>query len=291
MRRKSKVLPIIVAILVLAVGAAGYGTYYFRNETIAKDAQIAELTDIQNSNSKTAWIALDDIALGEELIPGVNVEIQQIYSGLANSLYWNPDSETSFATTPILAGTPVFNTMAVNKVVVNGIREYEVSVAALMTTQADYDVVDLRIAFADGSDYVVLSKKQIKDLSLENCIFTTEMKEEEIQLMTSAILDAYLIKGTQLYVTRYDEPELQTASTVTYCPKDSTITLLGSSNPNLTKTLTKAEQELNRLARAGLNDRLSMLTEEDRDAANTAWTDIETKYDTQVQDLIESLEQ
>jgi hypothetical protein len=181
--------------------------------------------------------------------------------------------------------------MSTNKTVVNGIREYEVSVAALMTTQADYDYVDLRIAFADGSDYVVLAKKQIADLSLENCLFTTELKEEEIQLMTSAILDAYLLKGTQLYVTRYTDPALQTASQVTYCPKEATIDLLGSNNPNLTATLTRAEQELNRLARASLSERLAALSEEDLDNASNAWSDIEATYSTQVQQLIDSLEE
>ena len=290
MRKKSKLLPIIVFLLVLALGAAGYGAYYYYGESNTKDARIDELATIQSSNSKTAWIAISDISLGEELIPDVNVEIQQIYSGLADYLYWYPDSEAAYATTRIEAGTPIFHSMTINRAVVNGIRDYEVSVAALMTTQADYDFVDLRIAFADGSDYVVLSKKQIEDLSLENCIFTTELKEEEIQLMTSAILDAYLIKGTQLYVTRYTDPELQTASQVTYCPKEATINLLGSNNPNLTQTLTKAEQELNRLARASLADRLTALSEEDYDNAEAAWNDIEAKYTTQVQQLIDSLE-
>ena len=269
--RKKKTAPIIIALLILIAGGLGYFVYHFYSLNEETKAQNAELLATQELNSKYAYVALQDIRAGEEIIVDYNVEYQQIYSGVDSLLFWEPWADTNVATADIACGIPVMTSMVAEKEVIPGARDLEICVAQLMTTQEDFDYIDVRIAFPDGSDYVVLSKKMVEDLRLENCVFTTEAKEEEIVLMTSAILDSYLNLGTQIYVTRYTDPSLQEPSAVTYCPKAATLALLGSSNPNLTKILTAAEQELNATARHSLEERLNRIDEEQLERAEDAW--------------------
>lgn len=279
MKKKSSTSVIIIIILFLVCAGLGYFTYRFYSEKQEQEAAVAALEAEKTMNSKTAYVALQDIRQGEEIIIDYNVELQQIYSGVEPYLFWSPYSDINIATTEISAGMPLMTSMVSDREVVDGLRDYECAVALLMTTQQDYDFVDIRIAFPDGSDFVVVSKKMVEDLSLENCLFTSEMKEEEILMMTSAILDAYMISGTQIYVTRYTDPALQGESAVTYSPKAATLALLGSGNPNLTNILDEATQQLNALARKSLEERIGQISEEDLDRAEEAWNDVTSKVE------------
>ena len=50
--------------------------------------------------------------------------------------------------------------MVTDVVVDNDTRDYEISVANLTTDQKENDVVDIRVIFPNGEDYVILSKNR-----------------------------------------------------------------------------------------------------------------------------------
>ena len=108
---------------------------------------------------------------------------------------------------------------------------------------------------------MILSKKQISNLNLEGCVFTTELNEEEILRMASATIDAYTTSGAYIYTTRYISTQ-QDEAVPTYLVRAETIDLLDS-DPNV---LTKATQTLNLSARLSLEARLGGLTEEHLEA-------------------------
>ena len=113
----------------------------------------------------------------------------------------------------------------------NDLREQEYNMITLPTTLMAGDFIDIRLQLPNGGDYIVVSKKQVL-----NCNSTTvwlNMYEEEIELMSNAIIEYYIMAGSKLYATTYTEPGLQTAAVGTYVP-NSTVSALIASNPNIT---------------------------------------------------------
>lgn len=74
------------------------------------------------------------------------------------------------------------------------------------------DYVDIRIAFANGMDFIVLPKKKIVDLQLGNSLegnFDNSLwlyvTEEEILRMSSAVVDTNMRPGSGMYAVKYAE--------------------------------------------------------------------------------------
>ncbi len=288
MKRKSPIKLVLTIVLVLAAVIGCFGSYYFNKKLGATKLELETFKEEDTIATKIAYIALDDIKPGEELVQGENVEVQQYKIGAADSLLWNPGEEPSIATTYIYAGTPIFTTEATTGSVEKDARDYEVSVAELMVSQEDYDYVDIRITFPDGSDYIVVSKAQVENLSLPNSVFTIKASEADVQRMASAILDAYIVKGTRIYTTRYVESNLQDAATVTYPVKSATLTNLEqANNANVTELLNRATIELNKKARTSLEERLGTITEEDAQAADNAWEKMRQAFTEEVNRILE----
>lgn len=70
------------------------------------------------------------------------------------------------------------------------------------------DYVDVRIRFPNGEDYSVLVGKKVEKIAGENTIFI-KMDEEEIMAMGSAIIEAYMQDGVDLYANKYVDPATQ----------------------------------------------------------------------------------
>lgn len=108
------------------------------------------------------------------------------------------------------------------------------------------EYVDVRIMFPNGLDYIVLSKKQVKDLQRQTAdnprsIIWFHSNEEEILRMASAIVDASLVEGTTLYAVPYVAPEIQSEAVRTY-PSNPEVLSLILQNPNIVeKAVTELE--------------------------------------------------
>lgn len=110
------------------------------------------------------------------------------------------------------------------------LREQEYNMITLPSQLSTGDFIDIRLQLPNGGDYIVVSKKQVL-----NCNASTvwlNMYEEEIELMSNAIIEYYIMAGSKLYATTYIEPGLQTAAIGTYVPNQTVSSLIGS-NPNI----------------------------------------------------------
>ena len=217
------------------------------------DARVMEIT----SNQQLVYVAARDITKGEKLTEE-NAMQQKIYTGLPNSSYMQTDQLGQTATVDIAANEPVMANMITEVEITTDLRWYEVAVAYLMATQKNYDVVDVRILFPNGEDYLVLTKKTITDLLMDSNIFTVQANEDEILRMASAIIDAYTTSGTRIYTTKYIESNIQEEAIPNYPVNPDVIDLINS-DPNI---LDQAIKTLNLKARNDLDKRLSSLSDD-----------------------------
>ena len=183
MRKKKKNL-IKALVVAVIVGLAGFGGYEYKQNSNHTEELAAKEAELE-ANSQTVYVATADIAKGEK-ITAENVEMQPVYTGLDAYFYITADDIGSTAIVDIEAGVPVMYSMITDEEIANDTRDYEIAAVNLVTTQALNDVIDVRITFPDGSDYIVLSQKTIKDINLENCVFSTNLNEEEILRFTCA---------------------------------------------------------------------------------------------------------
>lgn len=116
------------------------------------------------------------------------------------------------------------------------VRQQEYNMLVLPVDLVTGDYIDVRLLLPNGQDFIVASKKMvtIPDVAGEYLSDTiqTKMAEEEILTMSNAIVEAYKIEGSKLYVTKYTEAGTQEASSPTYVVNDEVAKLI-ESDPNI----------------------------------------------------------
>ncbi|WP_410768605.1 SAF domain-containing protein [Fontibacillus sp. BL9] len=125
------------------------------------------------------------------------------------------------------------------------LRYREMGFIQLPGALGEKDIVDIRIQFPTGQDYILMSKKKVE--SLLSGTVTMTMNEAEILSLSSAIVDAYIHKAS-IYALLYVEPSLQAKAIPTYPANDAVLQLI-KKDPNIIK---RAEHALNESARSGL---------------------------------------
>ncbi|MEK3876411.1 SAF domain-containing protein [Paenibacillus sp. FSL M7-0420] len=121
------------------------------------------------------------------------------------------------------------------------------------------DVVDIRIVFPNGEDYIVVGKKSLKDVDLANQYTFFNDNEEEAQLLNSALVDAY-INNAELYMKQYVEPELQPEPVINYVPNLDVLGVI-KSNPSI---IEQAKWGLAEKLRTELDKRLKAIDDGNR---------------------------
>ncbi len=133
--------------------------------------------------------------------------------------------------------TPSFITKS-NERITSDLREQQYNMVILPQYLDIDNYIDIRLQLPNGQDYIVASKKRIKQIS-EDTIWI-DMYEEETLAMTNAIVEAYKMKGAKLYATTYVEAGNQENAIPTYVPSAEVINLINSDS-NITS---KAREEL-----------------------------------------------
>ncbi len=225
--------------------------------------QVLDLSTEMEANQKYVFVAARDISKGEQ-ITETNVAQQRIYTGLGSDYYMSAEDIGQTAIVDIKANEPVMRSMVAKIELTKDMRKVEIASAHLMTTQSEYDTVDVRIMFPNGEDYLLLAKKPIMDLQMGTSIFTTYLNEDEILRMASAMVDAYTTTGAKIYTTKYVEENIQDKPIPNYLVKAAVLDLINS-DPNIVE---QAESTLNLRARNDLDSRLGALSEEQLAAVN-----------------------
>ncbi len=118
------------------------------------------------------------------------------------------------------------------------LREQEYNVIGLPVDLMTGDYVDIRLMLPNGQNYIVVSKKQVTVPMANGAYLADTIKinltEEEITMLSGAILENYKIEGSKLYANKYKEAGLQEAAQVTYYPS-SEVTSAMENNPNLVR--------------------------------------------------------
>jgi hypothetical protein len=145
---------------------------------------------------------------------------------------------------------PLTPPMFMEEALVNkNLRVYEFGFIELPYLLEETDVVDVRIAFPTGQDYIVLAKKSIQSFERSRDqvhvgLLDLALEEEEVLRMSSAMVDTYLTEGTKVYLVKYVNPDQQASSVVNY-PVNQSVLALYMENPNVFD-IPNAEQVLSR---------------------------------------------
>ena len=139
-------------------------------------------------------------------------------------------------------GTILTQSMIVNsdEIVENSLRIQEYNMIVLPASLSNDDYIDIRLLLPNGQDYIVISKKRVIKSS-EKTIFI-KMTEEEIVMMSNAIVESYITEGSMLYAAKYTDPGIQVASTPTYLASKDVLDLI-SIDKNITATALNALYE------------------------------------------------
>lgn len=251
------VISILVAVVIILLACIAI-IFVGKKALDEKQDQINELQYEIDANKQIVYVSMADISAGQTLTEGENIMKQEVFTGLESEYYMQPEMVGGIATVDIKALQPIMDNMVTTLEITKDSREYEIAVANLMTDQAEYDYIDVRIMFPTGEDYTILTKKDVHNLNLESCCFYSYLNEDEIVRMASAIIDAYTVTGTYIYTTRYIEPSLQDEAIPNYVVRPEVIDLINS-DPNI---LTIAKETLNLQARINLEERLRGLSDD-----------------------------
>ena len=85
------------------------------------------------------------------------------------------------------------------------VRRKEFNMISLPSDLVEGDYIDVRIIFPTGEDYVVVAGKEVKKVGSShdsNAIFL-DLTEEEINRMSSAVIESYVSGAVRLYAVKY----------------------------------------------------------------------------------------
>ncbi len=172
-----------------------------------------------------------------------------------DNYYINKNNEKEYIelnSVPLIAKvTMKKNTLITTELIAKGnntlqkdVRKQEYNMIVLPMDLVTGDYVDIRLMLPTGQDYIVISKKEIEIPNIGGVDSTdtiwVNLSEDEILHMSCAIIDAYRINGSKLYITKYTEAGMQEAATPTY-PASGETTALLQRDPNI---LEKAMNEI-----------------------------------------------
>lgn len=254
--QKQYLLVILISIGVIGIGFIAAYTLTVRQLETKYKSKIVHLESEITENKKRVYTAKEEIKAGE-LIEKGRLEETQIYTSQPEAAFINQEDFGKLAAVDIRKSQPVLSNMLTPDLEL-GLREQEFSLFKLNTNLEKNDFVDIRIRFPNGEDYIVLSKKALKGINLEENDCFLWLDEEEILNISAAIVDAYLHADTDIYTAKYIESGQQ-ESVPTYQPNES-VMLLIANNPNI---IEEAKKELDLRARKELEERLNVFEEKE----------------------------
>ncbi|MBQ0139971.1 MAG: hypothetical protein KBT36_11775 [Kurthia sp.] len=230
---------------------------------IEKYEQKIEELEIIASNSEVAYSLRDPVVKGEVITESM---IQKVYipkGAKADDSLLLPDLQSNgepvlYAKTDLNANTVLTMSMFyLEENITNDIREGEYSFIEIPSNVKNDSYVDIRIQFPTGDDFVVLSKKKVKDIT--GLTMQMNVAEGEILTLSSAVVDAY-IEGAKIYSVPYVDEHMQEESIMTYPLKENVKELLQSS-PNV---LNIAKYHLEKQNRQRLENYLEVMSIEQK---------------------------
>ncbi|MGB8455260.1 MAG: SAF domain-containing protein [Anaerocolumna sp.] len=245
---------IVISLLCIVICGGVFLTAYLTVICNLKKNYQNEIKVLSNQlETKKVYVyeAKDDIKAGNK-VTKENLKYIQVLSDQPDENFITKEEIGKIALIDIKTGTEILKSMLTNDMADSSLREVEFNTFLLNSNLKENDVVDIRILYPNGENYIVLSKKEIKTPSLETSNCFMWLSPEELLRVSGAIVDCYLNQGTKLYTVKYIEPRIQEASVITYTPSTDVIQLI-KKDPNV---LQKASAQLSESIRMELDNRL-----------------------------------
>lgn len=258
-RTKQLIIAGLAGAGVVSILFAGYAIYQVKHmhkmkASLVRDyeTQIQRMKDEKQRQSISGWALVRDISAGHPIriedvrrvelpadsVPANFIKSKDEISGTNAKIALS--SRTLLTTGLLYSDDPTSHDL----------RWREMGFVQLPAALVKNDVVDVRIQFPTGQDYILLSKKKIEQLKGESV--TVTLDEMEILTLSSAIVDAYLHKAS-IYALTYVEPQLQAKAIPTY-PANEAVLQLIKKDPNI---ISRAEHALSHATRRILESDLS----------------------------------
>lgn len=212
-----------------------------RKLRIQQEEGILNRDEIIRANTKSLYVACCDIRAGE-IISEERIEKRQEFCSQEEQLFFSDEDIGKEAVVDISVGSFLSKSMANQSGDSKGLRELCYRTIVLADNVQSGDVVDIRIRYPNGEDYVVLAGKKIRMEEEENTQCYLRLSEEELLMMSAALFDTEFYRDTGLYASKYPVPTIQERSVVTYVPMKGLLELIQQS-PNVLKTTLKKEME------------------------------------------------
>ncbi len=124
---------------------------------------------------------------------------------------------------------------------------YEIPFVTVGKSVNEGDFVDVRLFVPNGDDFIVLSKKEIRQIIREENAkeekIVVLLSEKEIITLSSAYNDLRLLKGSKMYLAKYVDGTLQESALATY-PVNKYVENLIKTNNLVTEKDTNEGREL-----------------------------------------------
>lgn len=234
MQKKARNSMLVGIIIGLVIGCIGIAFFFMQATTYKK--QIEEAA----SNTRRAYVLKNDIKSGSNITMSDLQEVSALKDVIPTDYVTIDDiTDNTIAKLDLTKGLVLSKAMIheSDAKVTADLREQQYNMVILPQYLDIDNYIDIRLTLPNGQDYIVVSKKRIKQVS-EDTIWI-DMYEEETLVMTNAIVEAYKMPGSKLYATTYVEPGNQADATPTYVPSATIINLMNS-DPNIAQEAMQA---------------------------------------------------
>ncbi|GAA0137253.1 hypothetical protein YSY43_40940 [Paenibacillus sp. YSY-4.3] len=261
-RTKQLMIASLAGAGVVGILFAGYAIYQARqvhhmrtNLVQEYENKIQELMAEKERRSVSGWMLARDISAGHPIrsedLRRVELPADSVPANFMKSKEEIIGKNTKIALASQTLLTP--GLLYADEPTPHDLRWREMGFVQLPAMLQNNDVVDVRIQFPTGQDYILLSKKKIEQLNGGSV--TVTLNEVEILSLSSAIVDAYLHKAS-IYALAYVEPQLQAKAIPTY-PANKAVLELIKKDPNI---VSRAEHALSHSTRQLLEADLSVMS-------------------------------
>ena len=211
-QRKTRNAFLLGVLLMLIISIIIAGALYF----VVFSKSINEKQVKAQNGTMLVYRLTAAVKSGEEIPAGKIELVEQYVDDVPQDAADSTVDITSYkAKVALQPGTVLCSSLVYkDETVVNSTRLLEYSMLTLPSTLSVGDYVDVRFAMPNGEDYIVLSKKEV--VSIQNTTIGLYLSEDEILMMSSAIIESYIMTASNLHVVQYVEAGTQDPAVATY---------------------------------------------------------------------------
>lgn len=234
---KLKDLRVILAIMLFLswVGASVGGYFYHTAKTKEIEKRDVDIASLQESINQvgeliTAYTVVADVKTGKK-IEETDLQPIEVPLSMATNLVQDPaELIGKYYKLDLTAGTAITNDVIYTEELTDDMRLFDVVLHNMPVGLKPGAFIDVRISLPLGEDFIAIPHKKVHDINAG--VIKLAVKEEDIHVYNSMLIDSLIYPGTQLYAVEYLEGGVQ-APANSYYPISKNILAVAQKDPNL----------------------------------------------------------